>query len=177
MQTKLLVLVLYLLKFDGRIEKLLLLLMLSTSLFTFGQNIEVLDQGGNSSSYLLNNVEKITFSSGEMILTKEDESTSSYLISNLRRLSFDHLVTNQESSVGNDSEVLLYPNPVNNELNLAITEVCRVSILSLKGEVLIINEYSEKGEKTILLEGLPSGFYLCQYASEKEVKTVKIIKE
>ncbi len=158
-------------------KKILLLIMSSSCFLSLGQNIEVLDQGGNSSSYLLNNVEKITFSSGEMILTKEDESTSSYLVSNLRRLSFDYLVTNQESSVGNDSEVLLYPNPVNNELNLAITEACVVNILSLKGEVLITNEYLEKGEKTILLEGLPSGFYLCQYASEKEVKTVKIIKE
>ncbi len=158
-------------------KKILLLIMSSSCFLSLGQNIEVLDQGGNSSSYLLNNVEKITFSSGEMILTKEDESTSSYLVSNLRRLSFDYLVTNQESSVGNDSEVLLYPNPVNNELNLAITEACVVNILSLKGEVLITNEYLEKGEKTILLEGLPSGFYLCQYASEKEVKTVNSIIE
>lgn len=158
-------------------KKILLLIMLSASLFTFGQNIKVLDMGGNSSSYLLSDVQKITFSSGEMLLTKEDQSTSSYLINNLKRLSFDYLVTNQESLVDNDYGVLLYPNPVNNKLNLDITEPCVVSILNLKGEILITKDYSEKGQKTILLEGLPNGFYLCQYSSAKEVKTVKIIKE
>ncbi len=158
-------------------KRLLLVILLSSSLLIFGQGIEVSDMGGNTSSYLLSDVEKITFSSGEMILTKQDESVSSYLLGNLKRLSFDYLITNQEILVDNDSQVLLYPNPVNNELNLAITESCRVSILSLKGEVLITKDYLDKGEKTILLEGLPSGFYLCQYASAKEVKTIKIIKE
>lgn len=146
-------------------------------MLSFGQNIEVLDQGGNSSSYLLSNVQKITFSSGEMILTKQDQSTSSFLINSLKRLSFKEVVTNQEGLVDNNSQVLLYPNPVNNELNLDITEACTVSVLNLKGEVLITKKYSEKGKKAMILEGLPSGFYLCQYASEKEVKTVKIIKE
>ena len=73
--------------------------------------------------------------------------------------------------------MLLYPNPVTDKLNLAISEVCTVSILNLKGEVLMTKNYLEKGEKSILLENLHNGFYLCKYTSEKEVKTVKIIKE
>ena len=151
--------------------------MLSTSLLTFGQNIEVFDMGGNSSSYLLSDVQKITFSSGEMILTKQDESTSSYLTNNLKRLSFtDKIITSKKTLVDNN-QVLLYPNPVTDKLNLDITEACTISILNLKGEVLITKNYLEKGQKSILLEGLSSGFYLCQYASDKEVKTVKIIKE
>ncbi len=158
-------------------KKILLLIMSSSCFLSLGQNVEVFDQGGNSSSYLLSDVQKITFSSGEMILTKQNQSTSSYLINKIKRLSFEHIITNQEDLVNNDSQVLLYPNPVSNELNIDITETCTVSVLNLKGEVLITKEYFEKGKKTILLEDLSSGLYLCQYVSNKEVKTIKIIKE
>jgi hypothetical protein len=158
-------------------KKILLLIMSSSCFLSLGQNVEVFDQGGNSSSYLLSDVQKITFSSGEMILTKQNQSTSSYLVNKIKRLSFEHIITNQEDLVNNDSQVLLYPNPVSNELNIDITETCTVSVLNLKGEVLITKKYSEKGKKTILLGGLSSGLYLCQYVSNKKVKTIKIIKE
>jgi hypothetical protein len=156
-------------------KKILLLTILVPS-FAFGQDIKIFDMEGNSSFYSLNDVQKINFLSEKMIIKKRDKSTSSYLINNLKTFSFENILTNKESLVDNN-ELFLYPNPVNNYLNLAITEACTISILNLKGEILIIKNYLEKGEKRIILESLSSGFYLCHYASNKEVKTVKIIKK
>ncbi len=82
--------------------------------------------------------------------------------------------------LGNESfafrELKLYPNPVNDILNISNTEIItKVEVIDMLGRVLS-NEKINANEAKIEMSNLPTGTYLVQVTIDNAVKTFKIIK-
>lgn len=137
---------------------------------------------GTQTAYAISNVRKMTFSGGGVIVEKTDNSTGVYPLNGLRYLGFTDLLTsvNEQFMQSANACFITYPNPVNELLNIDLT--CEASegtirILSLEGKVLQIQKTGVQSIVTLNLSQLPEGIYLCSYANEKNIRTVKIIKK
>ncbi len=160
-------------------KRLLLVLLLSMFwCFLTAQNIYVKENAGNQTAYELGELRNITFSGGDIVFQKTDNTTTNYALSELRYLNFYETSDVQEQLL-EDGNIVVYPNPVSDYLTVDLKGVSSkgsISIVSLDGKLFYEQQVDK--DKTIILDlnKLSQGIYLCRYESEKEVKTVKIIK-
>ena len=82
----------------------------------------------------------------------------------------------------NNEKIMAYPSPTNGELKLVFNEATffsdRIEILALTGDVLQSYELGGGTDQfDIDLGDLPTGIYLIQYYSQKQVETLKVVKQ
>lgn len=73
----------------------------------------------------------------------------------------------------------VYPNPVSHSLHVDLTGIegmGALSILTLEGKEMQMQNTQGERVATLDLRSLPKGMYLCRYSSSTEIRTVKIIK-
>ncbi|MDA3817748.1 MAG: T9SS type A sorting domain-containing protein [Prolixibacteraceae bacterium] len=162
--------------------KLSAVLLLGLGLISLqAQTIYVKESSGTQTAYTLSSVQKMTFSSGNVTVQKTDNSTAEYALSELKYLSFEDLTTGIEQPVQQGaSNLITYPNPVTDVLNIELTGVASrgtISILTLEGKLLQEQKTDGANTAVLNLSQLSQGIYLCRYASTTEIKTVKIIKQ
>jgi len=147
------------------------------------QALYVKEHNGTETAYALSNVQKMTFSSGNAIIQKTDNTSWSYVLSELNYLSFTDPegIDEQQMQTGNANNLLVYPNPATNMLNIDLTSTKReggsISILTLDGKVMQTQKTSAANVETLNLSRLPQGIYLCCYTGKTEIRIVKIIKQ
>lgn len=143
------------------------------------QTMYVKESSGTQTAYTLSSVRKMTFSGGNAIVHKTDNSTDNYAMSGLKHLIFKDITGLEEPIELGNNNLIIYPNPVNDVLNIDLSGVAAggtISILTLEGKVLQEQKTDGANTVTLNLVQLPQGIYLCRYVSTKEIKTVKIIK-
>jgi hypothetical protein len=146
------------------------------------QTLYVKESSGIQTPYSLSDVQKMTFSGGNLTIQKTDNATGVYALSGLRYLNFIDLstsITEQLLRLRN-ANLIAYPNPVNDLLNIDLTGVeseGTISVLTLEGKLLHEQKYNGANTVTLNLSQLPQGIYLCRYVSKTEIKVVKIIKQ
>lgn len=77
------------------------------------------------------------------------------------------------------SNLITYPNPVTDVLNVDLTGVTgegTISILTLEGKAIQTQTTNGNSLITLNLSHLSQGIYLCRYSNAVEIKTVKLIK-
>jgi hypothetical protein len=84
-------------------------------------------------------------------------------------LSLDNL-TNSESMF------LMYPNPVNNSLNVSIEAEANYSLITINGQVIKEGQF-QLGENAINMSNLSKGIYFLQVETAQGMYTKKIIKQ
>lgn len=146
------------------------------------QTMYVKQSNGTQTTYTLDNVRKMTFSSGEVAIHKSDNSIGAYALSELTYLSFTDYETGISEPAFSITEYLhIYPNPVEDVLNVDLSLVDNahgtLSILSIDGRLLYSQQINESSMVTISMSQFTQSFYLCRYSSSKEIRTVKIIKQ
>ncbi|MDA3910530.1 MAG: T9SS type A sorting domain-containing protein [Bacteroidales bacterium] len=146
------------------------------------QTMYVKERSGTQTAYTLNSIQKISFASGNLTLTKTDNSSSVYALSDLRYLNFSDTLSGLNEPLSVQNQMLnVYPNPVNNTLNIDLTGIAKaegtLSILNVQGKTLVSRQVSNEGVLSLDITHLSEGIYLCRYSNATEVKTVKIIKQ
>ncbi|MDY0216507.1 MAG: T9SS type A sorting domain-containing protein [Bacteroidales bacterium] len=146
------------------------------------QTMHVLKTSGEQTSYVLNNIQKLTFSGGNITVSEMGGSSTIYAIADLRYLSFNDYTTSvQESESISLESISAYPNPVKDVMNIDFSKMKDVdgtiSILSLEGKLLQSKQITETGIISLDVSSLPRGVYICRYSNKTEIKTVKIIKQ
>ena len=146
------------------------------------QTMYVKEKSGTQTAYTLSSIRKMTFSGGNATVQKTDNSTGIYSLSGLSYLNFTDLttgITEPTAQLG-QSNLITYPNPVIDMLNIDLTGVTgegTISILTLEGKVIQTQNISGNSLATFSLSRLSKGIYICRYSSTSEIKTVKIIKQ
>ena len=141
------------------------------------QTIYLKQNNGIQTDYPLSNIRKITFGSGNLIVTKTDNSTGVHALSGLQYFSYsDYLTALQLANIKTKS-LFVYPNPVGDVLNINLPRAGEIQLLNIDGKVLQSKQVSMKGITTFSTQMLPKGIYLCRYNNEEDTKTVKIIKQ
>jgi hypothetical protein len=75
-------------------------------------------------------------------------------------------------------DLILYPNPVSDQLNIRLGEVGPGAVLtvrSVNGDV-VRQIKLDRGNKSISMKGLPAGTYFATIATSGELKTIKVVK-
>lgn len=142
----------------------------------------VKEKSATQNIYNLSSVRKLTFSSGNVTVLKTDKSTKAYALSGLKYLTFGDMKTALEEQVHVEKqEFVSYPNPVSDVLTLDLTSLKNkqgtLRILALDGSELLTYQTTGENIETLQVSNLPQGIYLCQFANENEIKTLKIIKQ
>ncbi len=146
------------------------------------QTMYVQESRGTRTAYPLSNIQKMSFSSGNLTVTKTDNSTGVYALGGLNYLSFTDFTVNIEEPLPvQNQELRAYPCPASNVLNIYLSGIGQgegtLSILNIDGKTVLTRQVSNEGVLSLDISHLPQGIYLCRYASTTEIKTVKIIKK
>jgi len=147
----------------------------------FAQTMYVKENNGTQTAYALSNIQKMSFSSGNLTVTKTDNTNGVYALNNLRYFYFTDLSTKIEEPLSFQKQMLsVYPNPVTNVLNIDLAGTAQVEgtliIFNFEGKAVLNRQVSHAGVLSLNIGHLPKGLYLCRYANMTETRTVKIIK-
>ena len=142
------------------------------------QSLYVRNTNETQSVYSLSTISKITFSGGNVIVHKTDNSTVTHAISEIRYMSFSDYV---DIFMPREQEDVLtvYPNPASNLLNINLPSDKlggELHVLSLDGKTLMSHKLVDS-QTAIDLNALPQGIYFCRYIFGTHSETVKIIKQ
>ena len=145
------------------------------------QTMYVNESSGTQTAYTLSNIQKMSFSSGNLTVTKTDNSTGVFALSDLRYLNFSDVTDLQEDLSVQSQMLKAYPNPVGDILNIDLTGMSEtegtLSILNFEGKTMLSRQVNNEGVLSLDISHLPTGIYLCRYSNANEIKTVKIIKQ
>jgi hypothetical protein len=142
----------------------------------YAQNMKLLENTGGKTVYDLQNIQKMSFSSGNLMIMKKDKSSESYLLNEIKRLDFSILITEVEKVVLEDDGLKVYPNPVENVVNIGVSEKGLLRVLTVDGKTMYSEEV-EAGIFSLDMNAYSSGIYICMYNNDTVVKIERIIKQ
>lgn len=163
--------------------KLIVMLVLGTGIIGLRAQTMYLNEIGDiQTSYALSSIRKMSFSSGNLTVIKNNNSSVVKTLSGLKNLSFKNYSTDISESA-NDNYVSLhtYPNPVQNILNIDVVGIDTadgaIRIYNLEGRLVYTQQFTGKSSISINMSRFTSGLYLCRYSDRTKTKTVKILKQ
>ena len=156
-----------------------------TILFVFfisslsAQTMYINKKGGENKSYDVNNVSKMTFSTGNMNIVKTDKSIDIYALSSLQFVNFGDFNTAVQAINGFNNKLIVFPNPVNDMLNIKniSSNGSTLVITSLEGKQILTKNLNAIGNANVDVSQLPQGFYLCKLYDGTNVLTTKFLKQ
>ena len=152
----------------------------------YSQNsLYIKENSGNLTGININNISKITFQSGSLMIHKTDKNTVNYTLNNIKRVIFndniDDNVTIENITFVNFQ---LYPNPASGFVQLSFDVIKEGSILieiiNMQGQYMDMQSVvspSGSNQVRISIEQLPTGFYLVKIQNDKQYKSIKFYKE
>ncbi len=145
-----------------------------------GQNIYV-RTNSNQTTYSLANIKKLTFSSGNLVVSSTPSEVNSYALNTMRYLNFTDLSLGTKEYVQSPKNIVLYPNPVEDVLHLsffnALQGAIQIQICTLEGRVVQQENHNDTNPATLNVTGLPSGLYLCKASNGISSEMIKFIKQ
>lgn len=146
------------------------------------QTMYVKGSTGTQTAYSISNLQKMSFSSGNLTVTKTDNSSGVFALNGLNSLNFSEFTTRlDEPMLDQSQELSAFPNPVSDLLNINLSEAAEtegtLSLLNIEGQTLESRQVTNEGVISLDIRHLPKGVYLFRYSSATEVKTVKVIKQ
>lgn len=145
--------------------------------------LNVNTNSGVQNAYTLSAIRKQTFSgTGNMSITTNTGSTDTYALSSVRNLNFSDLSTAASPNVSQNSNVQLYPNPVQDVLNFHLSEAssptASIEVLTIEGRVLVAQLLSGYcGIFHMNVSALKPGIYLCRIKNGTCIETTKFFKQ
>lgn len=162
----------------------ILLGLLFCSSFTAlkAQYLYLLEMGGVQSEYVIADLGKLHFSSGDLLVEMQNGASDNYSLDNIRYLGFAVSMDISSPSLSPGQEIDLYPNPVSDKMYVCIRtsfKTAKLEIISIEGRMV----YEEKlfsedkiQNRQLSLSSLPKGLYMCRVISGKFIRTKKFIK-
>lgn len=150
------------------------------------QNIFVNNQDQTSSSYSIEEVQRLTFEDNQMILRFFDETEFSFDLSDLANYRYDDQTMSTETFLAqaNAWELNVYPNPtkdvVNISFNLLDASPITYQVFDIKGRKILEKKLpmlaQGKNSIEVSLGDLAAGTYLLQLATDRVKISRKLIK-
>ena len=131
------------------------------------------ENSGNSNSYSISDIKKITFQSGDVVIETQT-STDNFSIGGVRNIVFGNIITEREDIKQAVQELSAYPNPCGDVLNISQnTTDARYFIYDLNGSLI----QSDKASSRINVSSLIKGIYFFTLVDKTSTQTQKIIKK
>lgn len=148
------------------------------------QNIlSVKEKSGMQISYALSDIKMLTFASGNINVNKKDGSISAYTLTNVCYLNFGKTTAKDEVLSDRISSLLLFPNPVVEQLGIQYTTVmsgkAHLQIMNVQGKMILEQSFDNQvgvNHITIPVARLQSGLYFCRLLTGSKSESSKFIK-
>ncbi len=147
------------------------------------QNMYVKPTTGSQATYLITELQKITFSNGNLLVTPILGTAINNAFWSNRYVSFKDitLATTEYQLDKSISVFYVYPNPVKDILNLHIPEqgklVGNIEIISLEGRLLLQRKKLNTSLPQIDVSMLPLGMYICKTTIGNITQAAKFFKQ
>ena len=137
---------------------------------------------GTQTAYVLSNISKMSFSPGNIIVSKTSGSSDTYALSNMRYMNFTNFGTGISEEARAISEIHLFPNPVIEVLNIQLPSTGNsttvIEIISLEGRVVYTQSINSNTDVyRINIQSLPNGMYICKLNNGTAIETTKFFKK
>lgn len=165
---------------------LILLFLMFGAPILEAQTLKICDKSGTESNWNTTDIQKLTFSSGNLYLHQMNNQTQEFTIQNIRRLLFSDVGSGAVSYKNQNKEgFFIYPNPVHDALTVEFEfpkeKTIQVKIFSLDGRLLLNQTYSSlspgKVTKRISVNMLSPGIYICRLNDSFNNVSKKFIKK
>jgi hypothetical protein len=101
-----------------------------------------------------------------------------YKLYSTRKFDDPHVVTENKTEVSENNEIRIYPNPAQNEINiLAVENITEIRVYSVTGKQVLIQKPVSENSIRLNIERFTSGIYLLKIFQNKQVSTLKFVKE
>ncbi len=131
---------------------------------------------GTQSVYPVTDIQKLTFSAGNLIVNNTNGSSGTFALAGNRYINFTDLTLGTISQQVVKNSFYVYPNPVSTVLNITNEDpaqsITHLEIISLEGRVLM-----KKNTFQVDISALPRGMYFCRITSNKQTQTIKFLKQ
>lgn len=131
---------------------------------------------GTQSVYPVTDIQKLTFSGGNLIVNNTIGSSGTFALAANRYINFTDLTLGTISQQVVKNSFYVYPNPVSTVLNITNEDpaqsITHLEIISLEGRVLM-----KKNTFQVDISALPRGMYFCRITSNKQTQTIKFLKQ
>ena len=145
--------------------------------------MNVQEKSGTQTSFALNDINKLTFTSGKMTVSPKTDNNTDFLILDLRYLNFTSTTSISEIKRIGNYGLKLYPNPVSDVLQIGYetgnTESVLVQILDIQGKVLYqqnLPNHAGSNNFIIPVKSLQGGLYLCRLKHGNKLEISRFIK-
>ncbi len=152
-----------------------------------GQISMNIEQASGTTSYSLYDINKLMFSDDNMVVNLNDETTQTFALSDISQINYSSdadPVTSIEDESTEQDNIVLYPLPVNESLNVEFESSFNgnvtIQIVNMRGSVVLtLQENVIEGVNNISLNvaALNKGFYLFLLKNNSEMITRKIVKQ
>jgi len=146
------------------------------------QTMDVKAKTGTQTAYMLSNIRKMSFSLGNITVSKTEGSSDTFTLNDIRYLNFQDVSTSIGAYNKPEASTALFPNPVVDFINIQLSdEQCRayvIEILSIDGRVVYQEQTNQQGRVyQINVSTLPKGLYICKLYNCISTQTAKFIKQ
>lgn len=145
------------------------------------QTMYVRTTAGEISSFPIETIGKLTFPSGNLLVSNTAGPNAAFGLSDLRKITFNAALGTTQQQVSTARAFYVYPNPARDLLRIGSNEnallVTQIAVISLEGRLLLQQNQQGSTDKTLDVSGLPSGLYICKIASSSETQTIKFLKQ
>ncbi len=131
---------------------------------------------GAQTAYPVSNIQKLTFSGGNLVVTNSTGGNGTFALSGNRYLNFTDLTLATPTHELVKNSFYVYPNPVTTVLNITNQDpsqtISHLEIISLEGRVVL-----EQNTPQVAVASLPRGMYFCKITSNNQTQTIKFLKQ
>jgi len=158
------------------------LLFLFLTQYGMAQTMYVKQIDNIQTTYSINNISKMTFSPGNILIDQINGNDVQYNLDSVRYIAFQLYTVGVQENNSNEQRISVYPNPVRSILNIdlrnIINESGTIQILSMNGSLLKSNPISSNaGCQQVDVSNLAKGVYLCKIICGQRTETIKFVKQ
>jgi len=163
------------------IKLMLLLLFGMASIGSKAQNMYVMPTAGTQSVYPVANIQKITFSGGNMLVTNTTGGNGTFALADNRYVKFSDFPLEVVSNEMANNRFFVYPNPVGSVLNIAnyntTQAISQLTIYAIDGRLLFTQNTFATSNPQVEVSHLPAGSYLCKIMAGTQTQTIQFLKQ
>lgn len=158
------------------------LLFLFLTQYGMAQTMYVKQVNNIQASYSINNISKMTFSTGNIVIDQINGNDIQYNLDSVRYIAFQLYTVGVQENNSNEQRFSVYPNPVRSILNIDLRNVVNesgtIQILSMNGSLLKSNPILlNAGTQQVDVSNLAQGVYLCKIICGQKTETIKFVKQ
>jgi hypothetical protein len=136
---------------------------------------------GAQSAYLITNIKKLTFSSGNLVVTPTSGAVATFSLLVNRYINFTDLTLSTPIQQQALTAFYVYPNPVKEVLHISKAEsgqfIDAIAIIALDGRLVLEQKQINTNFPQVDVASLPQGMYLCKITSGSKTQILKFLKQ